>query len=330
MKPLIVGIDPGSTSAVAMLNFEGELVALESGKNFPPSEIITEIVGEGKPIIVTSDKADTPSKVKKISNSVGAYTFELEKDLSQERKRELGEGENSHEVDASAAAKHAYKALRNNIEKIKQIADEEGVELEELAQRYFEQDKELIPDKENEENEEKELKNRNPFKEKAQRLEEKVERLEKEIDEMKQKVEIKENQRRKMQSKYDKLKAGKTDEIIEEDEIKKRDEKITEKNQEISQLEQELKRSHIREKQYKKAVEMIEDGAEIIPLVNDSNPGQTPFVTRSKDFRDKMREKGEKVYHIDQVKGVELGEKFVLENINEDAEDIIQRYRDSR
>lgn len=330
MQPLIVGIDPGSTSAVAMLNFEGELVGLESGKNFPPSEIITEIVNTGKPIIVTSDKAETPSKVEKISNSVGAHTFELEKDLSQQRKRELGEGENSHEIDASAAAKHSYKDLRNNIEKIKQIADEENEELEELAQRYFEQDKKLLPDQENEEEKKEEPKDSNPFREKAQRLEEKVDIMENKVEELEEELELKESQRREMQSKYDKLKSGKTDELLEEDEIEKREKKIEKKNQRISDLEKKLKKSHIREKQYRKAFEMIVDGAEILPLVNDLNPGQTPFVTKSQDFRDKIRSKGEKVYHIDEVEGVELGKRFVLSNINEDAEDIIQRYRESR
>jgi len=329
MQPLIVGVDPGSTSAVAMINFEGELVALESGKNFPPSDMITEIVEIGKAIVVTSDKAETPSKVEKLSNSVGAHTFELEKDLSQDRKRELGEGENSHERDASAAAIYAYKHLRDNIKKIKRISKEEDIELEELAKRYFEPGKELLPEEENEK-EENAQKQRNPFREKAEKLEEKVETLEQRIEELEEKVQLKEQQRREMQSKYDKLKAGKTEEAIEDDEIKKREEKIGLKDEKITKLEEKLKNSRIREKQYQKAFELIEEGAEIIPLAEDLNPGETPFVTKSKGFRDKMRSKGEKVYHVDEVEGVELGDKFVLSNINEDAQDIIQRYRDSR
>lgn len=329
MKPLIVGIDPGSTSAVAILDFQGELIGLESGKNFPPSDMITEIVDKGKPVVVTSDKADTPSKVEKVSNSVGAHTFEPETDLSQERKRELGTGENSHERDASAAARHAYKDLRSNIDKIKKISEEEDVELGKLAQRYFEPGKELLPDEENEEKGDSDD-DYNHFREKAQRLEEKVKILKGEISELEEKLELKEDQRREMQSKYDKLKAGKTEELLEEDEVKKREEKLDQKNQKISELEKKLKKSHIREKQYQKAVELIEEGAEIVPLTEDSNPGQTPFVTKSKDFRDKMRTKGEKVYHVEEVEGVELGKRFVLSDINEDAEDILQKYRESR
>jgi len=43
-----------------------------------------------------------------------------------------------------------------------------------------------------------------------------------------------------------------------------------------------------------------------------------------------MREKGEKIYHTDDVDGLELGERFILKDTREDAEDIIKRYQESR
>jgi predicted RNase H-like nuclease (RuvC/YqgF family) len=331
MKPLIAGVDPGSTSAVALIDFEGKIVKLESGKNFPPSEIITEIVAEGKPVVVTSDKADTPSKVEKIATSVGAEQFEPEEDLSKKRKRELGEGENSHERDASAAAIHAYKQLRDNIKKIKEVAEEEDMETVDVAERYFTSGKELVPeDPEEGKEDEPESKEYSHFRKKAEKMEEKVEELEKKIEELEEKLEFKEQQRRDLQSKYDRLKSEKTEELLKEEEIESREKKLSEKQEKISQLQDRLKKSNIREKQYSRAIEELEKGAEIVPLVEEKAPGTEPFVTRSKSFRDRMRSKGRKVYHIDEVEGVELGARFILSNINEDAKDIIERYRDSR
>lgn len=327
MEPLIVGVDPGSTSAVAAVDFQGELKLLESGKNFPPREIISEMVETGKPVIVTSDKAETPSKVEKISNSVGAHEFVPEKDLSQERKRELGEGENSHERDASAAALHAFKQLRDGIQKVEELAEEREEEKAELARRYFSPDENVLARQE--EKEESGDENENPFKRKAERLEERVDELEEELEDRKEKLEFREQQRRDLQSKYDKLKAGKTEELLKDDKVRKLREKLEEKEEKIRELEQKLQRSVVREKQYRKAIQEIQDGAKVVPLVNKDSPGKEPFVTRSEELRDRMRSKGKEVYHVEEAEGVELGEKFVLTEF-EDGRDIIERYRDSR
>jgi len=89
-KPLIVGVDPGSTSAVAAVDLECEIELLESGKNFPPREIIQRIIKVGKPVVLASDKGKTPSKVSKISSSLGAKLFEPEEDLSQKKEERTG------------------------------------------------------------------------------------------------------------------------------------------------------------------------------------------------------------------------------------------------
>lgn len=328
MEPLIVGVDPGSTSAVAAIDFKGDLKLLESGKNFPPREIISELVEEGKPVIVSSDKSRTPSKVEKIANSVGAEVFEPEKDLSQGKKRELGRGDNSHEQDASAAALHAFKQLRDGIDKIEELSEEMDEERARIARRYFTDD-EVVKKKEAEEKDSDRKNEDNPFKQKAQRLEERVRELEERLDEKEEKLEFREQQRRELQSKYDKLKAGKTDELLKDDRVQKLEEKIAEKQDRIDELEKRLQKSLVREKQYRKAIESIQDGAEIVPLVEDESPGETPFVTSSEELRDRMRSKGSEVYHVDEVEGVELGDRFVLEEF-EDGKDIIERYRDSR
>ncbi|MFB6180474.1 MAG: DUF460 domain-containing protein, partial [Candidatus Nanohalobium sp.] len=136
-KALIAGVDPGSTSAVAAVTLEGEIVLLESGKNFPPNQIIRRLVKTGKPVVLAGDKSKTPSAVKEIASSLGAKVFKPEKDLKTGRKKELGKGSNSHEVDASAAAYHAQRKLEREITKIKNISERENVAEAKVAGKYF-------------------------------------------------------------------------------------------------------------------------------------------------------------------------------------------------
>jgi len=351
MKPLIVGVDPGSTSAVAMVDFNSDVVGLESGKNFPPREIISKIIETGKPVIVTSDKAKIPSKVEKIANSVGAKKFIPEEDLSSERKRELGSGENSHEEDAVAAALHAYKQLRSNIDKIEELSGEMEMDMEksEIASRYFsdelptpgseeetqEAEKKEEKTEENIQGEQKQDSDPDPelYRRRAEKLETKVRNLEEQVEDLKNRLEFREQQRRNIQSKYDKLKDGKKEEMLKEQEISKREGIINDKEEKIEELEEKFQRSRIREKQYEKALELIAEGGQLLPII-DENFEESPdaSVTRSEELRDELRSQGEKIFHVDEVEGVELLEKFVVdgEELDEDPDDIIEKYRNSR
>jgi predicted RNase H-like nuclease (RuvC/YqgF family) len=135
-KPLIIGIDPGNTSAVAALNLEGETVFLLSQKEFSHHEIIKEIVENGYPVVIAADRAEMPSTVEKIASSVGARKFTPENNLSRRRKNELGKGDNSHEKDAHASALHAYKRLSKQIRKINSRAETDREKLE-IARKHL-------------------------------------------------------------------------------------------------------------------------------------------------------------------------------------------------
>lgn len=136
-EPLIVGIDPGNTSAIAALDLDGELIILESQLEFAPEEIIQRLIEEGKPVVVSCDKKQMPSTVDKIASSLGAEKFIPEQDLSRDRKRKLGKGENSHEKDAHASAMHAFKNLRKQVRKINEKSEKEGVERHKIAREYI-------------------------------------------------------------------------------------------------------------------------------------------------------------------------------------------------
>ena len=349
MKPLLIGVDPGSTSAVAMMDFRGELISVQSGKNFPPREIISEIVETGKPVIVACDKAKIPSKVEKIANSMGAEKFTPEEDLGKERKRELGRGDNDHEKDAVASVKHAYKQLRPKIEKINELNEERPEEKAVVASKYFADElheKQDSKDTVNNSDQEKgqkigetaqseqksEGRNLEKWRRKAEKLESKVENLEEQVEDLQERLEFREQQRRNIQSKYDKLKSGKKDEMLKERELSKKKSIIQDKNNRIKELEQKLERTRIRETQYEKALNLIDDGGQILPII-DEETSKIPenAVTRSEDFQKKLIESGEKVFHIDEVEGVELLERIIVEDIPEqNFQEILEKYRDAR
>lgn len=136
-KPLIAGIDPGSTSAVAAVSLDREIELLESRKEFPTDEIIRRLVETGKPVVVACDTCKMPSTVEKIARSLGARKFRPDEDLDRQRKKELGEGDNSHEIDAVASALYAYNRFQRKISKIEREAEESELARFEVAESYF-------------------------------------------------------------------------------------------------------------------------------------------------------------------------------------------------
>lgn len=136
-NPLIVGIDPGNTSAVAALNLDKEVELLHSERDLSDSNLIKQLIDTGTPVVITSDKKDMPSKAEKIARSLGAMKFNPEKDLSRSKKKELGFGDNSHEKDAMASAINAYNHLERKIKKLKNRSKDIEMSEEELATKYF-------------------------------------------------------------------------------------------------------------------------------------------------------------------------------------------------
>ncbi|MFB6245663.1 MAG: DUF460 domain-containing protein [Candidatus Nanohaloarchaea archaeon] len=136
-EALVVGIDPGSTSAVAALNLDREMKLLESRREFPPHEMIELLIAEGKPVLVGSDTSRMASTAEKVASSVGARKFSPEEDLSGERKDSIGFGSNSHEKDAAAAAVHAFNKHRRSIEKINRESRNSDQPRKEIARKRF-------------------------------------------------------------------------------------------------------------------------------------------------------------------------------------------------
>jgi len=123
----IIGIDPGTTSAYAIIDLEGKLLGLASGKELTISEMIVRILPLCQPILVSTDKAKVPFFVEQFATKIGGQLVVPEFDLLKEEKRELlayqteqkEQSEDHHQADALAAALFAYKKYYPLLQKIK-------------------------------------------------------------------------------------------------------------------------------------------------------------------------------------------------------------------
>jgi len=129
-KKLIVGIDPGTTAAVAIISLSGKVISIESKRNFKRDEMIKHIVSHGIPTIIATDRSNVPSLVEKVSTAFNSVIYHPKQDLSQKEKVEITRNfyvEDSHQRDALAAAIHAFFNYRELMEKIDRKMDEMGL-----------------------------------------------------------------------------------------------------------------------------------------------------------------------------------------------------------
>jgi predicted RNase H-like nuclease (RuvC/YqgF family) len=109
---LIVGIDPGTTTAVAAMDLDGNLLHLSSSRQTTMSGVIEALYRVGKPLIIASDVQEMPFTVEKIRRAFNAIAYSPKLDISVETKMEITrpyQYANDHERDALAAALSAYR-----------------------------------------------------------------------------------------------------------------------------------------------------------------------------------------------------------------------------
>ena len=128
-RPLIVGIDPGMITGVAILDIDGEVLRVFSGKNIDRATIVKEVEKYGKPLIIASDVFPPPEALEKLASTLRAKLYTPQQSLSQSEKEELVktylenlespiEVEDTHQRDALAAAINAWKSFRTKLEQI--------------------------------------------------------------------------------------------------------------------------------------------------------------------------------------------------------------------
>jgi hypothetical protein len=108
---VLVGIDPGTTTAVAVLDLDGNVLDVLSTRTADTAAVTEWIIERGRPVLVAADVTPMPETVEKFRRSFDAAgwtpTTDLPIDGKQHRTRQHGY-DNDHERDAMAAALYAF------------------------------------------------------------------------------------------------------------------------------------------------------------------------------------------------------------------------------
>ncbi|MFB6077917.1 MAG: DUF460 domain-containing protein [Halarchaeum sp.] len=118
---VFVGVDPGTTTAVALVDLDGHVLDVLSTRTADTADVIEWIVERGRPVLVAADVTPMPATVDQIRRSFDAAGWEPDSDLpvdeKQHRTRDTGY-DNDHERDATAAALYAHDAHDDQIRRI--------------------------------------------------------------------------------------------------------------------------------------------------------------------------------------------------------------------
>jgi predicted RNase H-like nuclease (RuvC/YqgF family) len=136
---LIVGLDPGTTTGIAALDLDGNLVLLSSSRQMTMSDIVEELYRAGKPLIIASDVQQMPYSVEKIRRAFNAIPYTPKQSLSVEAKYDLTAQfsyTNDHERDALSAALDAHRSLQNKFRNIAKRV-QPGFDLDEVRARVL-------------------------------------------------------------------------------------------------------------------------------------------------------------------------------------------------
>lgn len=119
-KALIIGIDPGLNTGIAILDTKGNLIAVTSKRYAKRSEITKYITKFGNPVIVASDVNPPSESVKKIAKAFGCKLFYPEVSLSNIEKNKIVKKYKirGHQKDALAASIKAFKSYHELFSKI--------------------------------------------------------------------------------------------------------------------------------------------------------------------------------------------------------------------
>ncbi|MCZ7393285.1 MAG: DUF460 domain-containing protein [Candidatus Methanoperedens sp.] len=263
---IIVGIDPGTTTAVAVLTLEGELRLLHSSRTISIPDVIEMVAEQGRPLIIASDVFPTPNAVEKIRRAFNAVSGSPQDVLTAEDKIEFATPygySNNHERDAIAAAVSVYRKNKNKFEQIKKKIPP-GVDADEVIAQVVRGKsvdavisgftKKEIKEPEVETVSEKTDYEVLRFKEQIRKYEESLEGMKEYQDELKNELALKDNKIRKLEELVEKQRTEVYKQLKKEKIIKIRNKeimglqgRIRESKKIISELSERIHRlKHIR------------------------------------------------------------------------------------
>ena len=138
-KYIIAGVDPGTTTGLALLDLQGKLVKLHSSRGMSVPDIIEMITRSGRPLVIATDVKPIPGTVEKIRRSFKAIPGEPDESLTLEDKINLAKPygyNNDHERDALGAAANFYRHNKNKFDQIKKRVPP-GLDIDEAIARVM-------------------------------------------------------------------------------------------------------------------------------------------------------------------------------------------------
>ena len=294
-KPLIIGFDPGLTGAIAMLDLEGNLAAVSSRKNWPLAEIIGEIGKTGRPLLVSTDKANTPVAVKKLASAFSAKLWAPDCDLGVEEKKKLVDGMegtercSQHERDAMAAALAAYKSMASGFSKVEDTLrllglEEKGEDIKQLLltkrAKNLTEAVDMISEKKPEEPERVEIRTTPSGQLRTDDLIRKIRSLQNTVEVQKAYIDRLEQKFKEMEKSRQQMIDERVRQTTEAKKAALRDKELGLREQMISGLRQQLAAS---EKEKERAQQAIERKAELEQLVAEGRVPMVPVKGWSKE-----------------------------------------------
>ncbi|MFB6092900.1 MAG: DUF460 domain-containing protein [Haloquadratum sp.] len=228
---VVVGIDPGTTTAAAVVGLDGSVLDVYSTRTADTAEVIEWLIERGRPVVVAADVTPMPETVEKLRRSFDAAAWTPNSDLPVDEKlhrtREASY-EDDHQRDALAAALFALDDHDDQFERIAQkvppdvergkvisrvVAGEESVE---AVLRDLEDDEDDSED--DSEHEEREL---TEEEEEIRRLRTRVDRLESHVDDLEETIEDREATIEEYEEKLSEAKREERREARERREVKR-------------------------------------------------------------------------------------------------------------
>jgi hypothetical protein len=195
---VIVGIDPGTTTAVGVVDLDGNVLESFSSRTADSADVIEWIVERGRPLLVAADVTPMPETVEKFRRSFDAVGWAPDADLPVDEKLHRTRDasyENDHERDALAAALYAFDDHEDQFARITRKTPPEFDRGDVIARVLGEESsveavlREMREDDEEEESESThEPRELTEEEKRIKRLESQVDRLEEHVDELKSRL----------------------------------------------------------------------------------------------------------------------------------------------
>lgn len=228
----IIGVDPGTTTAVAILDLDGEQIATRSEKEFDQSSINSFIVAHGKPLIIATDVTPAPQFVEKLVSTFGAELYQPDNDLGQDEKEALLQNDehsfDSHTRDAIAAARKASHAYDDIITKTRDRLHDHDLSLKNVLTPVIHDDRsitQVITEKttvdEPEMDEDTDTGHSVDWKEKAKEYRKEVKEKEKEVERLRSYVNTLKDDISSLEKERDQLEENCRKEIMTKDLVQK-------------------------------------------------------------------------------------------------------------